>query len=111
MITETALNEFLGAVNAMLAEHHDSLAKRMNGVPGRFSAMVTAQPGKKYIRIVKHDVFEGAAREGGSAFCFVEAETGTIMKAAGWKTPAKGNRGNIANGAADLTAYGAVYFR
>lgn len=36
---------------------------------------------------------------GGSAFCFVELETGDIYKAAGWKAPAKGVRGNIFNDA------------
>jgi hypothetical protein len=102
MITNEAINEFLGAVNAMLAKHYGE---------SKFGAVVSAQPGKKYVRIVRHDTFEGKAREGGSAFCFLDIETGAILKSASWATPAKGNRGNIANGAADLTAYGAVYLR
>lgn len=102
MITEIQINEFLGAVNAKLAAHYGD---------SKFSAVVSAQPGKKYIRIVRHDVFEGVTREGGSAFCFVDAATGAILKAASWKAPAKHARGNIANGAADLSAYGAIYLR
>ena|SRR6218665_2967328 len=102
MTTLEAINEFLGAVNAKLAKHYGE---------SKFSAVVSADWGKKYVRIVRHDVFEGVKREGGSAFCFVDIETGAILKAASWKTPAKHARGNIANGAADLTAYGAIYLR
>lgn len=102
MITQNEINEFLTAVNVMLAVHYGD---------SKFSACVTAQTGKKYVRIVRHDVYEGKANESGSAFCFVDIETGAILKAASWKAPVKGKRGNIANGAADLTAYGAVYLR
>ena len=41
--------------------------------------------GKKYIRIVRGD----------SVHCFVNKETGDVLKAAGWKAPAKGSRGNF----------------
>lgn len=102
MITETAINEFVAAVNAMLTKAYEGRT---------FGAMVEAKIGKKNVKIVKRDIFNGQVREGGSAFCFVELETGNILKAASWATPAKGIRGNIKNGAADLTQYGAVYFR
>lgn len=65
------------------------------------------QQGRTYARIVTRE--RGTPHGMGSAFCFVRLADGAIMKAAGWKAPAKGNRGNIANGAADVTAYGAVY--
>jgi hypothetical protein len=41
--------------------------------------------GKKFIKL----------RRGGSVFCFIGAEDGAIYKAASWKVPAKGVRGNI----------------
>jgi len=66
---------------------------------------ISVEFGRKYARIVKEDF---GSR---SAFCFVEMTTGDILKSAGWKVPAKGIRGNIRNGAADVTQYGAVYFR
>lgn len=103
MITNEAINEFLGAVNVKLAAHYGD---------SKFSGMVEADWGKKYVRIVKRDIFDGAVRkESGSAFCFVDIETGAILKAASWKTPAKHARGNIANGAKDVSAYGAIYLR
>lgn len=47
--------------------------------------------GRKYIRIVHIDGFGGHR----SVWGFVEAATGNIFKAAGWKAPAKHARGNI----------------
>lgn len=102
MITETALNEWLAKVNEALAANYEGK---------NFSAMVEAKIGKKYAKIVKRDIFNGAVREGGSAYCFVEMETGNILKAASWAAPAKGVRGNIATGLKGLTPYGAIYFK
>jgi hypothetical protein len=65
---------------------------------------MTVQPGKKYARIVTNDPHP-------SAYCFVNLETGDILKSAGWSAPAKGVRGNIANGVADVNIYGAAYLR
>ena len=61
-----------------------------------------ADTGKKFIRIVKVDNQE-------SAFCFIDRASGDILKCAGWSARAKGARGHISNGAADLTPYGASY--
>jgi hypothetical protein len=63
---------------------------------------LTFSTGKKYARIKE---------SGGGVFCFVNLADGTILKAASWNTPAKQSRGNIANGAKDVTAYGAAYIR
>lgn len=64
--------------------------------------------GRKYVRIVR------SGDSSRSVYCFVERETGNILKAASWKTPAKGARGNIYaddHGMQAVTAYGAVYRR
>lgn len=50
--------------------------------------------------------------EGGSAYCFVDYETGDVLKTASWSTPAPGARGNIFdpfNGLYTMTPYGAAY--
>jgi hypothetical protein len=63
--------------------------------------IVSAQAGgKKYIRIV----CRAPGAEHGSAWCFVEVETGAILKCDGWKRPAKGVRGSIYS--ADWAGYG-----
>jgi hypothetical protein len=49
-----------------------------------------------------------------SVFCFIDMTNGNVLKSAGWKTPAKGARGNIFdehNGLARITAYGTEYNR
>ena len=47
--------------------------------------------GKKFVRIVS----VGSGNR--SAYCFIEIATGNILKPDGWKGPAKGVRGNIAD--------------
>lgn len=102
MIAAEKLNEFVAAVNAMLADANKGRS---------FGYVVNASIGKKYAKIIKTNVHNGVVTDIRSAFCFVDMETGAILKAASWATPAKHARGNIANGANDLTQYGAVYLR
>lgn len=56
--------------------------------------------GKKYIRII----LQSAHREGRSVYCFIDAETGDVLKADGWKRPARGPRGSIYS--SDWKGYG-----
>jgi hypothetical protein len=70
---------------------------------------ISAQWLQKRVRVV--------TMEGGkpaSAFCFVDFETGDILKSAGWSAPAKGARGNIfdeSNGLGRIGPYGPAYNR
>lgn len=67
--------------------------------------------GKKYIRVVSG--IEGQ-RNTGSAWAFIEIETGNVLRPDGWKRPAKHARGNIYdgdNGLKTVTAYGPAYLR
>jgi hypothetical protein len=47
---------------------------------------------KKYIKVWRHDVYNGEVREGRSIFLFVDKETGAVYKPASCKAPAKGIR-------------------
>ena len=53
---------------------------------------VTAMSGRRFDRVV---ISYPHAPLGRSVHCFVERETGNVMKAAGWKAPAKDARFNI----------------
>jgi hypothetical protein len=64
--------------------------------------------GPKNVRVVRVD---GSSR---SVHCFVEIASGTVLKAAGWKVPAKHARGNIFdewNGLKTMGPHGAAYLR
>ena len=65
--------------------------------------------GRKYLRIVVND----SPGESRSVFCFVRKADGAVLKAAGWKAPAKHARGSIfINGGMDaVSEYGANYLR
>ena len=92
-----ALNGFLGMAQAIVNASYGDNAPKLEG-----------REGPKYIKVVS--IHPGHSH--GSAFCFVEKETGNVLKAASWSAPAKGPRSNIYSadfGASGITAYGAVY--
>jgi len=69
--------------------------------------------GKKYIRIVKIVVRQdGTPNESDkSCFCFVERETGNVLKSAGWTAPVMGAQGNIFSTQLGVGVSGATYLR
>lgn len=101
---EDKLNDFIAALQKMVADHYAKELPKLT--PPRIYA---DEGGKKYIRIVREEV-GGSSR---SVHCFVEVATGDILKADGWKGPAKGKRGSIynANPLEGVTVYGAAYRR
>jgi hypothetical protein len=101
MVDDQALADFCAAVDAMRAPAFADMPESLRpyAKPLRF------ERGVKFARIVKND----GCQE--SVFCFVRLDDGAILKAAGWKAPAKHARGNIANGAADVGVYGPAYLR
>lgn len=109
-ITDEQLKAFCGEVDKLIITHygegHNSeetdldYAKRVHNFEP-----TTFERGKKYARIVKNVNQR-------SAFCFIDLTNGNIHKADSWKAPEKKHvRGNISNGAADVSAYGTKYLR
>tara|TARA_B100000745_G_scaffold192726_1_gene126740 strand:- start:9470 stop:9802 length:333 start_codon:yes stop_codon:yes gene_type:complete len=106
-VTDAELAEYLVKVQdivdrGLVAFHGEGFLKT-------FGYVISAQPGRKYIKIVKTDK-DGSGR---SVHHFVNRETGDILKAASWKKPAKGIRGNIRqpNLEMSLRTHGAVYWK
>lgn len=102
-----AIGEFIFFLNersvTFIAERHPGLDPDTYAMDG----------GRKYIRIV-------ASRSGGSRYvhCFVDAQTGGVYKAAGWKAPAlNGERYNLldpdsfAELKANWDAYGSYLYK
>lgn len=100
MIEDRDLEAFCAAVQAKRADY---FAAHYPHAPAEPS--IAFERGKLNARIV-------SGPEGNrGVFCFVRLADGAVLKADGWKRPAKGVRGNIANGAADVGIYGAAYAR
>ena len=75
---------------------------------------------KKYVRVVSRDRYkqdDGTVLvndRSGSAWCFVNLETGDVLKPDGWKRPAPQPRGNIRDehgGMATVGPYGPAYLK
>jgi hypothetical protein len=85
-------------------------AHRKQFYPNLPAITLETMPGKRYIRIVRGDVSNGQR----SVHCFVDQTNGDVLKAAGWKAPAKHARGNIFdehNGLGSMGEYGPAYLR
>lgn len=69
--------------------------------------------GIKYLRVVTtnryKDSYGNLSSNGRSVYCFIDAANGDLLKAAGWKTPAKGARGSIFNDNCDVGVRADLY--
>ncbi len=85
---------------------HTAHMERYPNVP---ASVISARSGKRYVKIIMN-----ANGVGGSVHCFVDATNGDVLKAAGWKAPAKHARGNIFdehNGLGSMGEYGPASLR
>lgn len=101
---DTALASFVAGCQRIVTEND-----RKYDNPDLFKTKIEVEPGRRYVRIVRSD--KGLSR---SAHCFVDTKNGDVLKAAGWKAPAKHARGNIFNadnGLDCMGPYGAAYIR
>lgn len=69
--------DFTAALNAKLRE-----------IEPRYRYTLTV--GRRYAKILREDMY--VTSYGGSVYAFVDLETGGLLKAAGWSSPAKGVR-------------------
>lgn len=97
-------------VEKLQAMHDAEFAEKY---PNLVSDLITTQPGRKYIRVVCNrryrDSNGSVTSNGGSVYCFINAENGDILKAEGWKKPAAGKRGSIFNENCDVGVKATMY--
>jgi hypothetical protein len=87
--------------------HTDHMAKQF---PGLTPDEISSKLGKRYAKIIRRQV----GSLGSSVHCFVDMTNGDVLKAAGWKAPAKHARGNIFDehhGLKNMNEYGPAYLR
>lgn len=95
------LRDCQALIDRYFAEHYQNLQ----------SPVLTAEPGRTYIKIVSSDRGTHRSR---SVWAFVVVANGDILKPATWKAPAKHARGNIfddARGMGRIGPYGPEYLR
>lgn len=96
-----ALALFLSYANSLQSS---SYVHEKSFTPG---CKITFQFGKKYVKVIANGTNGSTAR---SVFCFIDIATGDVLKAASWKAPATGCRGNIFTPCAyGISKYGALY--
>jgi hypothetical protein len=102
---------FKSTLDAWLADAQRMVTERnLRSFPTLKPSTLSIDPnGRKYVRIV----IEAQSGTSRSVYCFIDSTNGNILKADGWKKPAKGPRGNIyaPNPLEGVTEYGAVYAR
>jgi hypothetical protein len=106
---EAALEIFLAEVRRISGTHREKCFPSFPSLP---PTTFTAKKGKRYTRIIRS--YDSGIRDDVSVHCFVDQTNGDVLKAASWKAPAKGARGNIYNsdhGAGAMTPYGAKYLK
>jgi len=92
-----ALNNFTDTVQKMINEAY---SKNFTNLPPPY---IKVEYGRRYVKVIK----EGVSQR--QVYCFID-KNGDILKAASWKAPAKGVRGNIYVPFGDaITLYGAMY--
>lgn len=98
---DAALARFLGECQEMINAYYERSLKNLT------PPSLTIEPGSRYIRVVKNDS-HGTSR---SVYCFVDKNTGDILKAASWKAPAKGVRGNVTDHASKSCGTSGAHYR
>jgi len=116
---DVALGNFVEALRERINREYAERSYRIGlcgGYPNLTPPQVYAEPGWKNVRIVlddRHDHLSGRAGQR-MVHCFVRKSDGAILKAAGWKAPAKHPRGSIYAadfGMSAVTTHGANYLR
>ena len=93
---------FLAGCQKIIDDH------RTEHFPNMKRETLEVMPGRRYFRIVKVGISQR------SAWAFIDATNGDVLKTDGWKAPAKHARGNVfdaKNGLGLISAYGPAYLR
>jgi hypothetical protein len=109
------VEEFDKALAGFLMAAQLKLNQRYVDFAGR-TGRIQIESGPKYIRVISAEYLANGDSGGSrSAFCFIDRESGNVLKPAGWKGPEHRNpRSNIFAddyGASGVTGYGTVYLR
>ena len=92
MITNEQLDEFLPMAQVAVDASYDQFTHGK----GHNGPILSIEKGRRYARIVANDSHKNGTSR--SVWGFIDMTNGDLLKAAGWKAPAKNfARGNILN--------------
>jgi hypothetical protein len=102
---KSAIETFAKAIEQLIAEHVRAHYEYVT--PGT----IEIDWGRRYARIVRRG--DNGGPDSRCVHCFVDTTNGDVLKAASWKGPAKGIRGNVLSGdrMGSVTPNGTVYWR
>lgn len=88
---EDAINNYVEKINQATDAHYAKYLSNLHNKP--FQPKIVINKMTKWIKLIESR-YEGTQQ---SVFCFINPANGDIYKPSGWKTPAKGVRGNVFN--------------
>jgi hypothetical protein len=103
---DAALAAFVSSLQMEITEYYRTHYAALAAID--FTPSISVERGSKNVRVVKSDKAQR------SVHCFVRIADGAILKADGWKKPAKHARGSIYapdHGMSAVSVYGAHYLR
>lgn len=92
---DTLIETFRATLETLLGEHYATNFAKLNAVA---MPVITLEEGVKFVRVVRGEKNRQSGEvTGRSVYCFIRKDNLDILKAAGWKSPAKHARGNLRN--------------
>jgi hypothetical protein len=94
---ERRLLETVRPTLPVVDEFRAALEAKVRKGAGHERLEIELQPGRRYTRIVRKTRNAAGMTLERSVYGFIDTRTGALLKAHGWKGPAKGARGNLAD--------------
>lgn len=101
----SSVNAFVEEVNTMIEDYYSTRLTSLT--PKKLSV----SEGSKFVKLICDNSVWGFISKYDGMFQGTPVKVGDLMKAAGWRTPAKHARGNIMNGTAKYDWTGPLYLK
>jgi hypothetical protein len=113
MTTTVSREAVLAKVTDFLVELNEkSQAQHEREFKHAYEPVEADKPGPKYLRLFRKSIINPVSGQfQRTCYCFIDLANGDILKADGWKKPAKHARGNIFKGLDGTDKYGASYLK
>ena len=113
-VMQTSLESNIFLIEALIEQLNDDwkVSALENGHVHSYK--LTYDVAKRFIKVWRHDVYNGLIREGRSIYFFIDKNGGAVYKPASYKAPAKGIRfyiNQLADNPAVCDPYGSFLYK